>query len=735
MSSKRIIFFLLTTYLIGNLLLIFIQYNWAKNLNTLIEGNEKLAYELTVSGQLKELERDILSVESRIRGTITTEDTVFVTDLESQIVAIETSIDKLKQSPGNDSTTHYIDLLDRLVHDKLRYSRFLLGVYYFKGKPAAEAQIATQRGKHLTDSIMVTARNIELGRQRHLAAVTTTIDTSGTNALHLGIILISFVLVCGAFIFWYVINTIRRQNELIRQLHFSEKKVREAATVKENFLANMSHEIRTPMNAILGFANLLQRKQELDNESRQYVQTIQRSGENLLTIINDILDLSKIEAGMMRIETMPFSIRGLLHSVETLMQAKASEKSLRLTATVDDKLPDILEGDAVRLTQILVNLIGNAIKFTAQGGVAVRLKAGEKVNGKIQVGITVADTGIGIEPQKQQTIFERFQQAEDSVTRKYGGTGLGLAIVKDLVELQGGTITVESELGKGTTFHLLIPYAVSAEVAELPRTSSPAAITQASFNDLRVLVVEDNEINQNLLQTIFRHWQISFQLAANGKEAIQCLKQQRFDLILMDIQMPEMDGYTATQKIRTELHLSTPIIAMTAHAMAGEREKCLSYGMNDYLSKPVREDQLYDKIRQFAATSFEKNAKQISSVGSVNGDYRHIRLDYLREVSAGDRSYEQVVTEQFLEMLPAELQSLENAWKQQDLATMQSVAHNMKTTISVMGLNEELQPILDALEYESQTNESFQQLFSTLQFKCEAAIEEAKQFCQSLITS
>lgn len=732
MSSKRIIFFLLTTYLIGNLLLIFIQYNWAKNLNTLIEGNEKLAFELTVSGQLKELERDILSVESRIRGTINTGDTAFIAGLENQITYIEADIDKLKQVPGNERSVRYIDLLDRLVHDKLNYSQQLLRVYYGQGKPAAEALIATQRGKHLTDSIMVTARNIELGRQRHLSAVTTTIDNSGTNALHLGIILISFVLVCGAFIFWYIINTIRRQNSLIRQLHLSEKRVREAAAVKENFMANMSHEIRTPMNAILGFTNLLQRKQELDAESRQYVQTIQRSGENLLTIVNDILDLSKIEAGMMRIEAAPFSIRGLLHSVETLMQSKAAEKNLQFKTTVDDDLPDVLDGDAIRLTQILVNLIGNAIKFTDRGSVTVRLKAGKKEEGKIWVSVIVSDTGIGIEPQKQQTIFERFQQAEDSVTRKYGGTGLGLAIVRDLVDLQGGTIEMASEVGEGTTFHLRIPYSISRQQAEEFGTTRTALVSQSSFDDLRVLIVEDNEINQSLLQNIFRHWNIHFQIAANGKEAIHHLKQQPFDLILMDIQMPEMDGYTATQKIRTELRLSTPVIAMTAHAMAGEREKCLSYGMNDYISKPVREDQLYNKIRQFARADSTAIATQVSPDNPPAPTYNYIRLNYLREVSAGDKAYEQLVTEQFLEMLPVELAALQAAWKENDIPAMQREAHNLKTTISVMGLNERLQPYLDVFEYEVPTDERFQQLFLQLQAACNAAIEEAKHFHQHL---
>jgi signal transduction histidine kinase/CheY-like chemotaxis protein len=730
MSSKRVIYFLLATYLVGNLLLIFIQYNWGKNLNTLIKGNEKLVNEFTVTSQLKVLERDILSIESRIRGTISTSDTAFVDGLEEQIAVVESNLNKLKTTSDDDTSVQYLSVLERLVHDKLQHSWNTINTYYRSGKVAAERVIATQRGKRLTDSIMLMARNIELSRQYHLATVTTSIDISGENALHLGVILIASVLVCGAFIFWYIINTIRRQNGLILELNRSEKKVREAALIKEQFLANMSHEIRTPMNAILGFTNLLQRKKRLDEEARQYVQTIQRSGENLLTIINDILDLSKIEAGMMRIEPAPFSIRSLIHSVETMIKPKAAEKGLQLTSVVDESVPEILEGDAVRLTQILVNLLGNAVKFTEEGSVAIMVTNQGQTGSTVKVGISVADTGIGIEKEKLNTIFERFQQAEGSVTRKYGGTGLGLAIAKDLVQLQGGSIEVESEMGKGTTFHVVIPYEVSI-VYEGPTTPSQMVVEpEPHVKGLRVLVVEDNEINQHLIQAIFRHWQVTCEVANNGREALQRLREHSFDLILMDIQMPEMDGYTTTQKIRTELGLNTPIIAMTAHAMAGEREKCLSYGMSDYIAKPVREEKLYELILLYVKTDLQKSNSQPAKA-AANG-FQFIHLDYMREVSGGDVAYEKIVTEQFLELLPDDLRTLEEAWQQKDIPTLRRVAHNMKTTISVMGLNDRLQPYLNALEYEELTEESFSKTFAELKAICEASLQEAKIFYTSL---
>ncbi len=732
MNKKPVLYFFLSAYIVGNLVLIFIQYNWAKNLDTLIDGNEQLIDEFSVSGQLKELERDVLSVESRIRGTINTNDTTFIVGLDEEMANVKTRLLLLRKAIGRDSLTQPVNGLEQLVNQKLQYSRLLLQTLYQNGKAAAEDLIATQRGKRLTDSIFLTVRNIVEDRQQQLTTLTSAINTSGSNALRLGLVLIASVLVSGAFAFWYIINTVRRQQSLIRQLSISQKRERESARVKENFMANMSHEIRTPMNAILGFTNLLQRRPGLDAESVQYIQTIQRSGENLLMIINDILDLSKIEAGMMRIESAPFSLRGLLHSLETMFRPRAGDKGLRLQTSVDESLPDALEGDAVRLTQILVNLVGNAIKFTNEGEVHVIVKSSGQQGNRIEVKFTVSDTGIGIEKEKLASVFDRFQQAEGSVTRRYGGTGLGLAIVKDLIDLQNGTIGVESEPGKGTRFSFALPYQLSSAEME-PELAGPLqAEAEPQLQKLSVLVVEDNEINQSLLKTIFRQWQVKVEIANNGSEALDWLQRQAFHLVLMDIQMPEMDGYTATQKIRNELNLTVPIVAMTAHAMAGEREKCLGYGMNDYLSKPVREPQLRKLLLRYANALPPEPAGANEAATEAPAGYRYIDLGYMKEVSGGDSSYEKLVTEQFLELLPADLATMKAAWQQGDRETVKRTAHNLKTTISVMGLNPLLQPYLDALEYGELEEDEFQRTFASLANFSAAAMEEASAYYASL---
>ncbi len=725
MSGNRLIYYILAAFIAGNLLLIFIQYNSAKNINNLIGGNVQLLNEYEVSGYLKDLERDIISIESKIRGTVSTSDSSHIQGLDTKIAAVDGELTKLNKISDDDSSVKYVDELERLVHEKLFYSKQALDSFHISGKYAAEKVIDLQKGKAITDSIIIITSKIHDLRAKLLEKVIASNDTSGKKALRFGTILISIVLISAAVLFWIIINTIRNQNQLIEQLHISQQKEREAARVKENFLANMSHEIRTPMNAMLGFTNLLQRK-ALDAEAKEYVSKIQKSGETLLNIIDDILDLSKIEAGMMRIEPAPFSIRGLLHSVETLFKLKLEARQLQLTTQVDTSLPDTLVGDATRLTQILVNLVGNAVKFTQQGKITIDITNQGMAENKVQTAIKVSDTGIGIAEEKLNTIFERFQQAEASVTREYGGTGLGLSIVKELVQLQHGSLSVESQPGKGTSFTVIIPYQISTEqIGMPPQAVEPAFDQESVFSNVSILVVEDNEINQSLIRHLFKNWNISFDMASNGSEAILMLQQKEYNLILMDIQMPVMDGYTATQEIRKTHGISTPIIAMTAHAFAGEREKCLSFGMNDYISKPIREEQLQKLIAQFTGSHPATQPGTAATV-HVTSPHQFIDLHYMKEISGGNRDYEKAVTEQFIEMIPEELHAIEQAWQQGNLPLVRSKAHNMKTTVSVMGLTEILNPLLDALEYNELTAPTFTNLFRELQSICTGAVAEAK---------
>ena len=733
MIAKKLIYYILSGFILGTLLLIFIQYNTSKNITNLITGNEKLLNEFKVSSELKDLEKGVIEVESKIRGTVTTTDTTDIEGLEKKIQQIEAELGQLQKISDDDNSVKYIDELDYMVHEKLKFSHQILDSFNVAGKIAAEKVIASQKGKLLMDSISANVHKIDSTRKNLLKIITTTIDKSGSKALRFSTILIALVLINAAILFWYTINTIRLQTLLINDLNISEKKEKKAALIKENFMANMSHEIRTPMNAIVGFTNLLQRK-KLDDESKEYVKTIQKSGENLLIIINDILDFSKIEAGMMRIETAPFNIRALLHSVEAIFKLKATEKQLQLSTCIDATIPDMLEGDANRLTQILVNLIGNALKFTQKGNITINIGNKGIKSEIISTSVVITDTGIGIEKEKINSVFERFQQADDVVTRKFGGTGLGLSIVKDLVLLQHGTINVESELGKGTSIHIIIPYKITADKRRNNFLSEYNMSNNTDFNDFRILVAEDNEINQSLIKQLFKEWQLGFDMANNGKEALDILSlsPKKYSLVLMDIQMPEMDGYTAAQEIREQLKLTIPIIAMTAHAFAGEREKCLGYGMNEYISKPIKEQQFHNLINQFIQIKKIAEKQKKPDLKTGNTAYRFINLEYMKDVSAGSIEYEKTVTLQFIETIPIDLIDIEKAWKHNDIDTLRQLAHNIKTTVSVMGLNERLQPFLDTLEYENLTEQSFQQNILSISFICNEALAEAKEFYTTL---
>ena len=727
MTSKRVIYFIVAAFIAGNLIFISIKYHSDKNIDQLIDDNEKLLNEFNVKNQLEALEKNVVLVESKIRGMVATDDTTYMEGVEMQMAKVRSNLDKLEKIARYDSAEEYIDQLDYLVRKKLRFDEQMLDVYTRKGKNAAANMIAAPSGKRLTDSILLITKKISNVRENLLARVTKAIDDSVKKAQRLDTLLIVCVLISAAVLFWYIVNTIRAQSRLIQQVRDSEKKVREAAKVKENFLANMSHEIRTPMNAILGFTNLLQRK-SLDSESSLYVQTIQRSSENLLTIINDILDLSKIEAGMMRIEHVPFSLRGLMHSIETLFRSKTDEKGIQLVTDIDESLPDTLDGDATRLTQILVNLIGNAIKFTDSGSISIAFSKKRSEGETVTVGIDVSDTGIGIENEKLDYIFHRFQQADNAVTREYGGTGLGLSIVKELVELQHGSIRAESEAGKGTTFHLTIPYKISGERFQSNKVFAANVREPTNLQNVRILVVEDNEVNKTLLRHLFRNWQANFEMANNGVEAIEKLKTGVYDIILMDIQMPQMDGYTTAQQIRTHLKINTPIVAMTAHAMAGEREKCLSYGMDEYISKPIREEKLKKLISQFSP--FQTSSSKTKGMAAAS--YQYISLAYMKEVSAGNKEYEKDVTMQFLEAVPHELEALEKAAQAHETEHLRQIAHNLKTTVSVMGLDNMLEPYLDDIEYGEAQGKRMTENIENIKRICGNAFPEARHYLATL---
>ncbi len=393
-------------------------------------------------------------------------------------------------------------------------------------------------------------------------------------------------------------QSLREGKKALMELNLAKQQLEESLKIREQFMANMSHEIRTPMNAIIGFSNLLL-KENFTEEIRQYVNAIRTSSENLLVIINDILDFSKLKSGKITIENIDFNIRELITMVTEMMLPKAVEKGVQFSWVIDRNVQENLIGDPTRLNQILINLVNNAIKFTNEGSVRISVSIIEDTDEYSVLQFSITDTGIGISDENRRMIFEDFTQASSETTRKYGGTGLGLAITKQLVELQNGNIDVQSKVNEGSTFTVQLKFSKPENPGNRIPIKSNDRYDSKLLVGLKVLVVEDNFFNQALVVRILENSRCKVDVADNGIVAVEKIEKNIYDVVLMDIQLPEMDGYKATEHIRTKLpegKKEIPIIAMTAHAFREEVEKCLKCGMNDYISKPFKENELYDKL-------------------------------------------------------------------------------------------------------------------------------------------
>jgi len=475
-----------------------------------------------------------------------------------------------------------------------------------------------------------------------------------------------------------------------QELRYAKKVTDEVSRAKESFLAHMSHEIRTPMNGIMGMASLMA-KTKLDDQQRYYLKLIQEAAGSLLVIVNDILDLEKIVAGKLQLEKIDFKV---VEKITTSIQSfihRAEEKDLGLIFQNGIPTNMVVTGDPYRLSQVLNNILSNALKFTDKGRVTIVTGIIEQNEDWAVVEIVISDTGIGIGKERIRTIFEPFEQADAAIARKYGGTGLGLTICKNMIEMQNGELLVQSEEGKGSKFTIRIPYQLSTEVMQ--DNDINQEIDYKSLGHRKVLVAEDVELNQYLARHILESWDFEVTIVNNGREAVEQLQAEPFDCILMDVQMPEMDGMEATRKIRQlpdPVKANIPIIALTANALKGDSERYLAVGMNDYLAKPFDEPRLFrvisrnlTELRPSETTQKSIPLKNHTSMSSVNKLYD---LSMVQSVSGGDESFIRKMVALFIETVPQNMEELTKATASENWDQVAKTAHKLKSTVDSMGI-------------------------------------------------
>jgi signal transduction histidine kinase/ActR/RegA family two-component response regulator len=576
------------------IIMVSVQYGLNKSINNVITSQEELLTSTKLSTEIEAIKSSVIYFESKMKGYVLTSNDTLLENNEKYLNDIVRKFRGLQKLSPNAEQKNAIDTLVRLLNKQIQFTDEVIFQHTLDPKNAV-LLIRSSSGKKLMSTIITKLEKINaieekkfkeiLAKNKEYSRSVKLMDTSAY--------VFAFLLV--ATFIWFLYTDINKRQKLEEALIIAQKKAEEAAIVKEQFMANMSHEIRTPMNAIIGFNNRLM-KTNLTPEQKDYVVAVQSSGENLLTIVNDVLDFSKIEAGMVKLENISFNLPDLLRSVHNMFLMQAKEKRINLQVSVSKNVPELVIGDPTRLTQILLNLVGNALKFTDKGHVTILAETVNQNEEHSYLQFKIKDTGIGIATDKISEIFNRFTQEKSDTNRIYGGTGLGLSIVKKLLELQNGTIMVDSEKDKGSTFTFILPFCRIKKLHADTKINPEKTTEPFIKNKIKILVVEDNIMNQKLAGFMLNDWGFDHDICGNGKLAIEKIKTNSYDLILMDIQMPEINGYETTKLIRTQLKIRTPIIAMTAHALPGEREKCLDCGMTDHISKPINETKLFNLI-------------------------------------------------------------------------------------------------------------------------------------------
>ncbi|MEZ4994267.1 MAG: ATP-binding protein [Saprospiraceae bacterium] len=702
--------------LLGLALTFVIHFFSSTSIRHLLASDEKVMFNFALDNALEDLDHQLISLESNLRSYIISDADGLLAEIGSNMAAARTKMDMITEMvtsiPGQPAG---VGRLDDLLTKKTDFTEAVLDSFSRSGEEAAIALINTQEGLRLRDSIIrITSELRQLERQN----ITQTIELNRNEAQEVSRIDYMSTLLAATMVLlaiFFFLRAIEYRKTIQSKLEEARLEAERSAGIKEQFLANMSHEIRTPLHAMLSFSEILS-DTRLDSKQKECLEGILRSGENLDTLVNDILDFSKMEAGMVQLERIPFRLEDIWSHLELIFTPRAQARNLHLSFEYLSGTGSIILGDPTRLQQILINLISNAIKFTETGGVQI-VGYLRRDAGKQQVlEVRVSDSGIGIPEDKIDAIFERFRQGDTTTSRRFGGTGLGLAIVKHLIELQGGQIHCHSLLDQGTTFTFRIPYDTAGPEETLNNTIPAKLSTPELLAGGRILLAEDNRLNRQILSMHLKDWGYDFDLAENGLEALSLAGRFNYDMILLDIQMPGLDGYQVARQIREKGALSIPIVAITANSGTQEKKKCLAAGMNDCLQKPFRKKDLLQLLQQHGQAADNASDRVIlppetKPPGAILIDY-----DYLASITKGKRERRQEMANLFLEQAPREYADLKKAVSRQNYEELATLAHNMQSTVAYMGMAQSLGDTLRRLEAQARQETAPQRAPELLQY-------------------
>ena len=658
------------------------------------EGNQQAASTFTLNNRLEELVNLSFSIENRMLGIINKKNVAEINKdgLKDSLTQLGYNVNILQLSPVDTANYNGLNKVAYFINKQIDYC--------FKIIENANSKTAQQ--KLYTDSLV----NMHLGDSIYLSAIAfqkklekflhKNLQQNNTESNRLGALNFMLAIISLLAILLLVMIIIRRQKNqllLIKDLKEARVLALRSGEVKDRFMANMSHEIRTPLNALQGFSRLLSQS-NLGKEQRRYSNIIYTASENLLTIVNDILDFSKIESDSLPIRKEFFNLKRELKEIQIMFETLAAEKGLTLKISTDKKIKTALYGDCDRIKQILVNLIGNAIKFTNEGTISLTTTVLEETETSVKINFCVNDTGIGIPEKNLENIFERFEQIDNSFSRNQGGTGLGLAIVKKLIQLMGGEIQVSSKLNEGSAFNVQLSFEKQNDAFVLEEKYE-GVTEKILFKGKTILVAEDNRMNQLLIESILEKFETYPIIAQNGYEALKCIVARKPDLILMDVQMPGMDGIAATKAIREKYGNDIPIVAMTAHVLEQEKQNCLQAGMNKYLIKPINEAALIATINELIG---ELNMFHHSTLNdSPTIEFTHI--EYLKNICNNDVEKILEVLKQLALQIPEEIGLLENFIAHKNIDGLKKLMHNFKSTLSALDADAPAVIALDEFNY------------------------------------